>query len=401
MGASRPHTSFQKIKKLTAKGTQDPASTCNNLRLLHVIFAMHSFLKKLLYKPVSRLADKFSSRPDKKRVDKALAALYKNITTRPGKKGPLICFDAVKDKFVILSDQHKGARDGADMFAGAERNYLAALDYYYGGQFTYINLGDSEELWENIFLTVKNHNQATFDKEKLFIDADRFIKIFGNHDLYWGNDPLAMLSLTQIYDKAIRIYEGAILQADVSGKTLSIFMTHGHQGDLQSDGNWFSKWFVSDIWGPLQGYLRINPNTPAFNNQLKTDHNRIMYEWSSQRKDTLLITGHTHQPVFRSFTQLENLYARLEQAKSKGEQAEAAVLEKKITALHLEGHTQPDFNGYLDTYFNTGCCCFDDGDITGIEIAGGAISLIKWHYSRNASERVVLEECKLEDLKLQ
>jgi hypothetical protein len=33
-------------------------------------------------------------------------------------------------------------------------------------------------------------------------------------------------------------------------------MTHGHQGDLQSDGNWFSKWFVSSIWGPLQGYLR-------------------------------------------------------------------------------------------------------------------------------------------------
>ena len=354
-----------------------------------------------MYKPVSRLADKFSSRPDKKRVDKALAALYKNITTRPGKKGPLISFDAIRDKFVILSDQHKGARDGADMFTGAERNYLAALDYYYDGQFTYINLGDSEELWENIFLTVKNHNQATFDKEKLFIDADRFIKIFGNHDLYWGNDPLAMLSLTQIYGKAIRIYEGAILQADVRGKTLSIFMTHGHQGDLQSDGNWFSKWFVSDIWGPLQGYLRINPNTPAFNNQLKTDHNRIMYEWSSQRNDTLLITGHTHQPVFRSFTQLESLYARLEQAKSKGEQAEAALLEKKITALHLTGHTQPDFNGYLDTYFNTGCCCFDDGDITGIEIEGGCIRLIKWNYRHKASERVVLEECKLEELKLQ
>ena len=47
-------------------------------------------------------------------------------------------------------------------------------------------------------------------------------------------------------------------------------MTHGHQGDLQSDGNWFSKWFVSDIWGPFQSYLRINPNTPANNDQLKT-----------------------------------------------------------------------------------------------------------------------------------
>src|ERR687886_404857 len=29
-------------------------------------------------------------------------------------------------------------------------------------------------------------------------------------------------------------------------------------------------------------------------------------------------------------------------------------------------------------YFNTGCCSFGDGDITGIEIAGGEIRLIRW-----------------------
>jgi hypothetical protein len=176
-------------------------------------------------------------------------------------------------------------------------------------------------------------------------------------------------------------------------------MTHGHQGDLQSDGNWFSKWFVSTIWGPLQSYLRINPNTPAYNNQLKTDHNRIMYEWSSERENMLLITGHTHQPVFRSLTQLEILYISLENAKKANDTIKIAAVEKKITDLHIKG-TQPDFNGYLDTYFNTGCCCFDDGDITGIEISEGYIRLIKWAYHKKASERQVLEECKLEELKL-
>ena len=61
----------------------------------------------------------------------------------------------------------------------------------------------------------------------------------------------------------------------------------------------------------------------------------------------------------------------------------------------------PDFTGVLDTYFNSGCCCFDDGDITGIEIEDGSIRLIKWHYVHGKeSERVVLEESKLEDLKL-
>lgn len=361
---------------------------------------MRKFLKKLLYKPVVRLADKYSSRPVKGRVNKALNALYKSITTKPGNKGLVIAFTP-KDKFAILSDQHKGARDGADIFALSERNYLAALDHYYHHGFTYINLGDSEELWENTFLTVKKHNKATFLKEKLFIEQERFIKIFGNHDLYWGNDPLAMASLLQIYGKAIRIYEGVVLQITVKEKQLSIFMTHGHQGDAQSDGNWFSKWFVSDIWGPLQGYLSINPNTPAFNNQMKTDHNRIMYEWSSERKDMLLITGHTHQPVFRSLTQLENLYISLNAAKEATDAVKTAELEKKITALHLKGSTLPDFNGYLDTYFNTGCCCFDDGDITGIEIDGNRIRLIKWAYHKKLSERIVLEECRLEDLKLE
>jgi len=178
-------------------------------------------------------------------------------------------------------------------------------------------------------------------------------------------------------------------------------MTHGHQGDLQSDGNWFSKWFVSDIWGPFQAYLRINPNTPANNDQLKTEHNKMMYQWSSKRKQTLLITGHTHQPVFKSFTQIEILYDKLEKAKKAKDAAAIAELQKQIDLRHTKGDKMPDFTGVLDTYFNSGCCCFDDGDITGIEIEDGSIRLIKWHYVHDKeSERVVLEESKLEDLKL-
>ncbi|MDF2432835.1 MAG: hypothetical protein JWP44_2466, partial [Mucilaginibacter sp.] len=50
--------------------------------------------------------------------------------------------DVRKDRFIVLSDQHKGARDGADIFALAEKNYLAALEYYNNNNFFYINLGD-------------------------------------------------------------------------------------------------------------------------------------------------------------------------------------------------------------------------------------------------------------------
>ncbi len=262
-------------------------------------------------------------------------------------------------------------------------------------------MGDSEELWENLFISVKKHNKATFEKEKLFLKRKAFIKIFGNHDLYWDNDPLAPVSLMQLYGQRLKTHEGVILQTLVNNKTLSIFLTHGHQGDLQSDGNWFSKWFVSDIWGPFQAYLRINPNTPANNDQLKTDHNRIMYQWSAKREKMVLITGHTHQPVFKSLTQLEKLYDELEKAKKANSTKLINDLQKQITKRHAKGDIVPDFTIYKPTYFNSGCCCFDDGDITGIEIENGSIRLIKWQYnSTGESERLVLEDSKLEDLKL-
>ena len=125
-----------------------------------------------------------------------------------------------------------------------------------------------------------------------------------------------------------------------------------------------------------------------------------MYEWSSKRKDTILITGHTHQPVFRSLTELEILYEKLGQAKQSQKNAEATDIQAKIDKLHLKENSTPNFAGYLDSYFNSGCCCFDDGDITGIELTEGCIRLIKWEYHQKKSTRIVLEESKLEDLKL-
>jgi len=111
-------------------------------------------------------------------------------------------------------------------------------------------------------------------------------------------------------------------------------------------------------------------------------------------------TGHTHQPVFKSLTQLELVYIGLEKAKKDNDLVKQKLLEKKIADLHIKGNTLPDFAGYMDTYFNSGCCCFNDGDITGIEISDGCIRLIKWSYHKKESVRTVLEESKLEDLKL-
>ncbi|MES1214038.1 MAG: metallophosphoesterase [Bacteroidota bacterium] len=318
---------------------------------------------------------------------------------RPGKKGIVIPFEHLAGKFIIFSDQHKGARNGADDFTLAEPNYLAALDYYNRNDFQFISLGDNEELWENTLAQVKKNNIKTFEAEKKFIDRNAFVKIFGNHDLYWQNDPFASLQLKSIYSTEVKIYEGVILATTISEKPLLIFCTHGHQGDAQSDGNWFSKFFISNIWGPLQGYLRINPNTPAYNNEEKTLHNEIMYNWSALQKDMLLVTGHTHQPVFESLTLLERLYKKMQLAKRDNNSAEIEELHKEIRKNEKDfAAVSVDYLTMKPAYFNSGCCCFSDGDITGLEIENGFIRLIKWMEEDESPKRIVLEEILLEQL---
>lgn len=360
---------------------------------------MRLFLQKLLRQPLSRLAEKYGSRPNRKRVHKALSALYANLLSNPGKKGPVIQLKA-SQRFIVFSDQHKGAKNGADNFMLAEKNYLAALSYYEKQDFCYINLGDCEELWGNSVASVLKNNLLSFEAEKRFLKKQAFIKIFGNHDLYWDNDLLAALTLKDVFGEQVKIYEGCILQTKIDQQILNIFLTHGHQGDLQSDGNWFSKWFISNVWGPLETYLQINVNTPSSNDQLKTVHNRMMADWSAQQKEALLITGHTHQPVFQSLTHLESLYRQLDLAKKTLDEKAILFLQQEINLRKLQGGPEPDFSSYQPYYFNSGCCCFNDGDITGIEIADGQIRLIRWKYnnSNQEPERTVLEAAALASL---
>ncbi len=378
---------------------------------------MRKLLRILLLRPVMWAVSKFSSKPRKQKIFDALSKLYKEITEEPGKKGLVIPFEEQAGKFIIFSDQHKGRRNGADDFIQAEPNYLAALEHYNNNDFCFINLGDSEELWENTLWQVRKKNKATFEAEKKFLAKNNYVKVFGNHDLYWNTSPLASLDLKAIYGEKVKVYDAVVLQTTVDRRQttvvsltseeqltiryspLTIFLTHGHQGDAQSDGNWFSKFFVGWIWAPLQALLRINPNTAAYNTEKKTLHNTIMYEWSSAQKDMLLITGHTHQPVFKSLTHIERLYKQFQLATQKKDEAQLAALldeikkrEKEFTAVAV------DYMSMKPSYFNSGCCCFVDGDITGIEIENGCIRLIKWTLAEGIPARQVLEETELREL---
>ena len=58
----------------------------------------------------------------------------------------VIPFDK-SSKFIIMSDCHRGQGNTGNNFLPNQTLHLAALDYYYKRGFTYIELGDGDELW--------------------------------------------------------------------------------------------------------------------------------------------------------------------------------------------------------------------------------------------------------------
>ena len=334
---------------------------------------LKKFLKKIFGPLLTRLASNASA-PDKKEVFKSLSKLLRYLNKNPGSRGLSLEVDFDTDKFIIFSDHHKGNKDHGDDFAGNEKNYLAALDYYYSDKYTYVNLGDSEELWKYKPDQVISKNFRALTSEARFHSQKKYFKTFGNHDLTWKNKLDVDIWFRRIFSLPLPVYEGLLLKTNIDGRPLSVFLTHGHQGDKMSDNNVISTWLVSHIWRPLQRYLALNVNTPAKDYALRDKHNIMMYEWSSRKKNLILITGHTHKPVFASglYSDHPNNIIPGQNVKETGER-----------------------NKLKPSYFNSGCCCYNDDDITGIEIEGGKISLVKWHWEINSSKRTVLEEVEL------
>ena len=343
---------------------------------------MKQFLKKILGPLLTRLAAR-ASYPKRKDVFSSLSRLIRNIENKKSNKGLIIDIDLQRDSFIIFSDHHKGNKDYGDDFANNEPNYLAALDYYLVNKFSYINLGDAEELWKYSPKEVMSKNILALRSEAKFQALNvgegpcRYYKTFGNHDLTWKNKLDVDIWFKDIFTLPLPVYEGVLLKTTMSGKPLSIFLTHGHQGDKMSDNNAVSTWMVAHLWRPLQRYLELNVNTPAKDFTLRDKHNIMMHEWSSRRQNLLLITGHTHKPVFAS-----GLYS---------DHPNNTVNDTKIATASRQSKAKP-------SYFNSGCCCYNDGNITGIEIAGGKISLVKWYTENEKHLRIVLEERELAEL---
>ncbi len=357
---------------------------------------MREFMKWLLAKPIGRIAEKISSSPNEKDVFRSLGRLLRKI--RSGKKniGLVKSLDIYKDKIIIFSDQHKGIRDNADDFKLAEQNYLTALQYYYENNFQFISLGDCEELWKNTPQKVMANNNECFAAEKKFEKKNQYFRVFGNHDLEWKYILQQNIFLKPVFGDKIKVYEGLLFRTSYNNEAYFIFLAHGHQGDLRSDGNPFSAWVVANIWTPIQRYLQIKINTPATSFALTDKHNIMMHDWSATQKNLIFISGHTHKPVFASLDHVDRLTKQLQQAQKNNDLSAIKSIQQELEKrkTEYEGKATIKTNA-KPCYVNSGCCCFDDGDITGIEIADGSISLIKWYEENGKSTRQVLEQSEL------
>lgn len=253
-----------------------------------------------------------------------------------------ISFDDTS-KFILMSDCHRGDNSWSDNFAHNQNLMFTALNYYYDNDFTYIEIGDGDELWENRdFSEIRKAHSPIFWLMHKFHVENRLYMILGNHDNVKKNRNYLEKNLYFYYDdrkdtneplfENIQINEGLILKyKDTENK---IFIVHGHQGDLLNDYFWkLARFLVRYIWKPLELRFGFNdPTSPAKNFKKKKDTERNILKWV-EANNQMLIAGHTHRPVF------PNLHEPL--------------------------------------YFNDGSC-IHPRCITGIEIENGQIHLIKW-----------------------
>ncbi len=242
---------------------------------------------------------------------------------------PVVKFDDT-DRFVIMSDCHRGIANWGDNFAPNQHLFFAALNYYYKNGYAYIELGDGDELWENRNMDriIRAHDDAFWLMSE-FYKKNRFLMLYGNHDKCKEKCECAHRYLQDLFPD-IKILEGVRLQYKCNGE--EIFLTHGHQGDLLNDTWWrLGRFLVRYIWRPLELFGLHDPTDAGKSYEKANRVERKLKKWVEKREISLMC-GHTHRP-------------------------------------HLP-HSLPG-------YFNTGSCVHPRC-ITAIEIADGEVTLVKW-----------------------
>ena len=263
-------------------------------------------------------------------------------------------------KIIFFSDIHKGDNSYADDFKHNYKIYNHALKDYLKKDYTYIEVGDGIELWENkSFEPIFIAHKRTFNLLELFRRNNRLHMIWGNHDMEFKN-PLKVEKIIYTFFKPknlkvkdllfdLKYHESLLLNIENNDK--NIFVIHGHQADYMNYVNWkFNRFFVRYFWKYLQRWFGISdPTSPAKNYTSLIRVEKKLNKWIIKNNNQMVICGHTHRPRF------------------------------------------PD-PGELP-HFNDGSCVHPYS-IIGIEIVNLQISLIKWHehFNEKKQKKEIIKE---------
>jgi predicted phosphodiesterase len=324
-----------------------------------------------------------------------------------------VVLDIARDRWIVFSDQHKGARNRADDFRWSERAYNAALAKYHAMGHTLVVLGDAEELWQERAGSIIDAYRHTLELEARYHEEGRYVRIWGNHDDAWGSDVLVRHYLDPVFgEPSIRPREHLLLRVmDGEEELGTILLLHGHQGTGTSD-RWsrLARIPVRYVWRNVQRATGYGWSTPATDWRLRARHNIALYSWSRDQPRLVLIAGHTHRPVFKSRAHVDQVREELEGAeRTLAAAPDDPELRSAVGDLAAElewARTQenqrsgPEGTTLMDvpSYFNTGCCSFRNGHITGIEIAEGEIRLVRWPDDDNRPRARILARSSLREV---
>ncbi len=221
------------------------------------------------------------------------------------KHAPVLPLDN-STRYVIFSDCHRGNGTNNDNFLKNQHLYLAALKQYYREGFTYIELGDGDELWENRNIEqIKEIHSDVFHLLSRFYSQKRLYMLYGNHDMVkkyarfskkkWNDYFCTAKQCRTALFPEIKFYPALILRNPKTGKEL--YLTHGHQAALLNSTLWRVNCFlVRYIWKPLEQTGILDPTSAAKNYTTKQRTERRLTAWAEQH-GRILITGHTHRPM--------------------------------------------------------------------------------------------------------
>lgn len=307
--------------------------------------------------------------------------------------GALECrFELGELRAVAFSDHHRGRGDGADDFRRCEKAYCAALGWYLEQEPEYRLwlLGDVDELWENRPNGVLKRYEDVMALEAEF--GGRVLRLYGNHDMYWRGRRAGGVDVHE----ALRV-----VVTDEGDELGTLFLAHGHQGTFDS-GNFlvvpFARLAVCLVWGTLQRVFRYASTSPARDAVLRNKHDTAMARWADRQAGAVLVAGHTHRPVFPGTLPPEHAavvraHRLFEEAKEMGigvPRARAELELARAELLRAPDHKPIELE--RPSYFNTGCCSFGDGDVTGLEFSGGNVRLVRWLDDDAQAEPQQLEE---------